>query len=188
MLGYTPEPDRECRKRACGSHPAGELKTRNADPFRAPPSPETARGARTEHVHAAPRMLCGGPLWFLSRGPPCLLAQPELAVAGRPSQRLGLEVVSEPPAPPPSSSPRLGSPLLPAAAGMSARPPARGPRLLLLLLLLLGTGPRPGSAFYLPGLAPVNFCTEEKKTDECKVGEAWRAGRGARWGGPREGA
>lgn len=59
----------------------------------------------------------------------------------------------------------------------SASPPAPGPRLLLLSLLLLGTvpGPHPGSAFYLPGLAPVNFCTEEKKTDECKVGEARRA-------------
>lgn len=78
---------------------------------------------------------------------------------------------------------------------MSARPPAsppaRGPRLLLLSLLLLGTvpGPHPGSAFYLPGLAPVNFCTEEKKSDECKVGEArraaWPAGAAGR---AREGA
>lgn len=52
----------------------------------------------------------------------------------------------------------------------------RWPRLLLLLLLLLeaAPGPCPGSAFYLPGLAPVNFCEEEKKSDECKVGEAWR--------------
>lgn len=50
---------------------------------------------------------------------------------------------------------------------------------MLLSLLLLGTvpGPRPGSAFYLPGLAPVNFCTEEKKSNECKVGEACRAAR-----------
>lgn len=64
---------------------------------------------------------------------------------------------------------------------MSARLPASsspgGPRLLLLSLLLLGVapGPRRGSAFYLPGLAPVNFCEEEKKSDECKVGAAWRA-------------
>lgn len=63
---------------------------------------------------------------------------------------------------------------------MSARLPAsfppRWPRLLLLLLLLLGAAPRPrpGAAFYLPGLAPVNFCEEEKKSDECKVG-------GVRW-------
>uniref|UniRef100_A0A452VL58 Transmembrane 9 superfamily member n=1 Tax=Ursus maritimus TaxID=29073 RepID=A0A452VL58_URSMA len=44
-------------------------------------------------------------------------------------------------------------------------------RLLLLLLLLLeaAPGPCPGSAFYLPGLAPVNFCEEEKKSDECKA-------------------
>lgn len=47
----------------------------------------------------------------------------------------------------------------------------RWPRLLLLLLLLLeaAPGPCPGSAFYLPGLAPVNFCEEEKKSDECKA-------------------
>lgn len=47
--------------------------------------------------------------------------------------------------------------------------------LLSLLLLGAGPGPRRGSAFYLPGLAPVNFCEEEKKSDECKVGEAWRS-------------
>lgn len=62
---------------------------------------------------------------------------------------------------------------------MSARLPALSPPRwsgLLLLSLLLGAapGPRPGAAFYLPGLAPVNFCDEEKKSDECKVGEAWR--------------
>ena len=47
---------------------------------------------------------------------------------------------------------------------------------MLLSLLLLGAapGPRRGAAFYLPGLAPVNFCEEEKKTDECKVGAARR--------------
>uniref|UniRef100_A0A8C6QCT0 Transmembrane 9 superfamily member n=2 Tax=Nannospalax galili TaxID=1026970 RepID=A0A8C6QCT0_NANGA len=54
---------------------------------------------------------------------------------------------------------------------LPASPPPRGPRLLLLSLLLLGTapGPRPGGAFYLPGLAPVNFCTQDKKSDECKA-------------------
>lgn len=63
---------------------------------------------------------------------------------------------------------------------MSARPPALflplWPRLLLLSLLLLGEapGPRRGAAFYLPGLAPVNFCEEGKKSDECKVSEARR--------------
>lgn len=46
-----------------------------------------------------PRMLRGGPLRFLSRGPRCLLAQPELAVAGLPSLRSGLEVISEAPRP-----------------------------------------------------------------------------------------
>lgn len=47
---------------------------------------------------------------------------------------------------------------------------------MLLSLLLLGAapGPRRGAAFYLPGLAPVNFCEEEKKSDECKVGAARR--------------
>ena len=61
---------------------------------------------------------------------------------------------------------------------MSARLPAPCPSRwwLLLSLLLLGAapGPRRGAAFYLPGLAPVNFCEEEKKTDECKVGAARR--------------
>ncbi|GAB5566445.1 transmembrane 9 superfamily member 2 isoform X1 [Prionailurus iriomotensis] len=57
---------------------------------------------------------------------------------------------------------------------MSARLPALSPPRwsgLLLLSLLLGAapGPRPGAAFYLPGLAPVNFCDEEKKSDECKA-------------------
>lgn len=71
-----------------------------------------------------------------------------------------------------------------------ASPPARASRLLLLSLLLLGTvpGPRPGSAFYLPGLAPVNFCTEEKKSNECKVGEACRAARDGSGLWEREGA
>lgn len=48
-----------------------------------------------------------------------------------------------------------------------------------MCLLLLGAapGPRRGAAFYLPGLAPVNFCEEDKKSDECKVGEAWRTWR-----------
>lgn len=79
----------------------------------------------------------------------------------------------------PSSSPRLVGPF-PETAVMSTRLPASSPpwwpRLLLLSLLLLGAapGPRRGAAFYLPGLAPVNFCDEEKKSDECKVGEAWR--------------
>uniref|UniRef100_A0A8C2NPX8 Transmembrane 9 superfamily member n=1 Tax=Capra hircus TaxID=9925 RepID=A0A8C2NPX8_CAPHI len=56
-------------------------------------------------------------------------------------------------------------------------PPARLPApcpprwWLLLSLLLLGAapGPRRGAAFYLPGLAPVNFCEDEKKSDECKA-------------------
>lgn len=26
-----------------------------------------------------------------------------------------------------------------------------------------------GSGFYLPGLAPVNFCEEDKKTGDCQV-------------------
>ena len=41
---------------------------------------------------------------------------------------------------------------------------------MLLSLLLLGKvpGPQPGSAFYLPDLAPVDFFTQEK-SDECKA-------------------
>lgn len=68
---------------------------------------------------------------------------------------------------------------------------ARRPRWLLLWLwlslLLLGAapGPRPSAAFYLPGLAPVNFCEEEKKSDECKVGAARRASGARRKGRPR---
>lgn len=61
--------------------------------------------------------------------------------------------------------------------------------MLLLSLLLLGTvpGPRPSSAFYLPGLAPVNFCAEEK-SNECKVGEACRDARRGSGVWEREGA
>lgn len=60
------------------------------------------------------------------------------------------------------------------SARLSASFPSRWPRLWLLSLLLLGAapGPRRGAAFYLPGLAPVNFCDVEKKSDECKVGAA----------------
>ena len=121
-----------------------------------------------------------GPGRFLLRNPRRLLAPPELSVAG-PASLIsgGLLVVSEPPPVPPSlsSTPRLGRPF-PETAVMSARLPAPcAPRWWLLLsLLLLGAapGPRRGAAFYLPGLAPVNFCEEEKKSDECKVGAAWR--------------
>lgn len=80
----------------------------------------------------------------------------------------------------PSSPPRLCCPS-PETAVMSARLPASSPPRwqLLLSLLLLGAapGPRRSAAFYLPGLAPVNFCEEEKKSDECKVGAAWRTPR-----------
>lgn len=56
------------------------------------------------------------------------------------------------------------------SARLPASSPPRWPRLFLLSLLLLGApGPRPGAAFYLPGLAPVNFCDEDKKSDECKA-------------------
>lgn len=98
--GAGADPDRTLRrKRACGSRAAGARSTRNAALRPAPPRPETARcacGARTEHVRAVPRMPRRGPLRFLPRGPRRLLAQPELAVAGRPSRRSGLEVISEP--------------------------------------------------------------------------------------------
>uniref|UniRef100_A0A2K5PVZ6 Transmembrane 9 superfamily member n=1 Tax=Cebus imitator TaxID=2715852 RepID=A0A2K5PVZ6_CEBIM len=54
---------------------------------------------------------------------------------------------------------------------LPASSPSRWPGLLLLSLLLLGAapGPRRSGAFYLPGLAPVNFCDEEKQSDECKA-------------------
>nr|DBA33111.1 TPA: hypothetical protein GDO54_000841 [Pyxicephalus adspersus] len=42
--------------------------------------------------------------------------------------------------------------------------------LLVLLLALAACMPRPGSAFYLPGLAPVSFCEPGKQTEDCKQG------------------
>ncbi|XP_072267780.1 transmembrane 9 superfamily member 2 [Pyxicephalus adspersus] len=41
--------------------------------------------------------------------------------------------------------------------------------LLVLLLALAACMPRPGSAFYLPGLAPVSFCEPGKQTEDCKT-------------------
>lgn len=164
------------------NHLVGQLKTRKVDwlydPFR------KLLGALaapfTEHVQAASRMLRRAPVRILLRGSRCLLAQPELPVAGPASfSSRGPVVVSEPPRPSfPAHPPRLGCPF-PETAVMSARlptlsPPQRSALLLLSLLLAAAPGPRPGAAFYLPGLAPVNFCDEEKKSDECKVGEAWR--------------
>ncbi|XP_058392829.1 transmembrane 9 superfamily member 2-like isoform X1 [Diceros bicornis minor] len=42
------------------------------------------------------------------------------------------------------------------------------PRLLLELGLLLGLQAAPCAAFYLPGLAPVNFCEADRETASCK--------------------
>lgn len=42
------------------------------------------------------------------------------------------------------------------------------PRALLAAVLLAAAAPRAG-AFYLPGLAPVNFCEKSKETPDCKV-------------------
>ncbi|KAK7830037.1 hypothetical protein U0070_003492, partial [Myodes glareolus] len=85
----------------------------------------------------------------------------------RPPQCSDLKMISSA-----SWFPRLSCPPL-TAADTSARLctwPPRGPRLMLLSLLLLGKvpGPQPGSAFYLPDLAPVDFFTQEK-SDECKA-------------------
>lgn len=161
---------------------AGPPKTWKVD-FLAAPSrklPGALAATGTEHVRAASRMRRRGPGRFLLRNPRRLLAPPELSVAGPASfSSGGLLVVSEPPPVPPSlsSAPRLGRPF-PETAVMSARLPAPCPPRwwLLLSLLLLGAapGPRRGAAFYLPGLAPVNFCEDEKKSDECKVGAARR--------------
>lgn len=134
--------------------------------------------ALTEHVQAALRMLCRGPVRFLLRDQRCRLAQPEQSGAGLASLCLGGLVVSEPRRPSFPLHPLGLFALFPETAVMSARLPAFPPRwtrLLLLSLLVLGAapGPRRGAAFYLPGLAPVNFCEEGKKSDECKVGEAW---------------
>lgn len=179
-------PDRIWNRTAnaeAGNHVVGRLKTWKVDFIHAP-SRKLLPGLAaplTEHVQAALRMLCRAPLRFLLGDPRCLLAQPELSVA-EPSflSCRGLVVVSKPARPSfPSSAPRLGC-ASPETAVMSARLPALsqprwpGPLLLVLLLLEAAPGPRPGAAFYLPGLAPVNFCEEEKKSDECKVGEAWR--------------
>lgn len=43
------------------------------------------------------------------------------------------------------------------------------PRLLLGLGLLVGLQGPPCAAFYLPGLAPVNFCEADRETAACKV-------------------
>ncbi|CAO2591932.1 Transmembrane 9 superfamily member 2, partial [Lemmus lemmus] len=157
--------------------PAGELDTRNADLLPAPPGNGPLRWRR--------------PHWACARGAAHAPWRPaSVSVAGSAASRSATGTsrcgpafsalgpsgdLRAPPGPlRPRRPPRFGRRPL-AAAGMSSRPsaspPAPGPRLLLLSLLLLGTapGPHPGSAFYLPGLAPVNFCTEEKKTDECKA-------------------
>lgn len=44
-----------------------------------------------------------------------------------------------------------------------------GLRWLLALGLLLGLQVTRSAAFYLPGLAPVNFCEEAQETATCKV-------------------
>ncbi|KAG8516994.1 hypothetical protein J0S82_015276 [Galemys pyrenaicus] len=57
--------------------------------------------APTEHVRAAARMLGRGPVRFLLREPRCLLAQPELSVAGPPpSARAALSCSPSLPGPP----------------------------------------------------------------------------------------
>lgn len=33
------------------------------------------------------------------------------------------------------------------------------------------------TAFYLPGLAPVSFCDDDKESEGCKVREPWREAR-----------
>lgn len=82
--------------------PAGPLKTWKVD-FLHSGSRKllgAPAAALIEHVQAALRMLRRGPVRFLLRNPWCLLAQPELSVAGPASLSSGgLVLVSEPPRP-----------------------------------------------------------------------------------------
>ncbi|XP_035867302.1 transmembrane 9 superfamily member 2 isoform X2 [Phyllostomus discolor] len=118
-------------------------------------------------------MLCPSPVRFLLRDP--LSSSATGTVRRGAGLSLGDLVVSEPSLPSFPFLPFDSSALFPEIAIMSGRlsasSPPRWPGLLLLSLLLLGAtpGPRLCAAFYLPGLAPVNFCEEEKKSDECKA-------------------
>lgn len=43
-------------------------------------------------------------------------------------------------------------------------------RRLLIAAALVAAAHPPAAAFYLPGLAPVNFCDADQEKPECKVG------------------
>lgn len=178
------ESHERCRPLQPGAQTQGALrrpaapKTRRADSLAFAPGNSPGRPRPLPPRLRRGRRACSVAVrWrFLLRGPRGLLAQPELAVAG-PASLLarGLVVVSGPPS---SLSPLHP---LPRGSEIAVMTATAWPRLLLLSLVLLGAapGPRRGTAFYLPGLAPVNFCENDKKSDECKVGEAsggWGAG------------
>lgn len=63
------------------------------------------------------------------------------------------------------------NPRHPAAAMSEGGWPKR--RAVQLLLLLLSSSVGPSQAFYLPGLAPVNFCEADQRSAKCPVG-VWR--------------
>lgn len=48
---------------------------------------------------------------------------------------------------------------------------------LLLIAAALAAATAPAAAFYLPGLAPVNFCEAGKEKPECKVSPGGAEGR-----------
>lgn len=50
-------------------------------------------------------------------------------------------------------------------------------RRLLLIAAALAAATAPAAAFYLPGLAPVNFCEAGKEKPECKVSPGGAEGR-----------
>lgn len=100
-LGRNLAKEREHRNISPSNHPASRLKTWKVD-FLYVPSRKLLgafAAALTEHVQAALRMLCRGPVRFLLRDQRCLLTQPELSGAGLASLILGGLVVSDPPRP-----------------------------------------------------------------------------------------
>jgi len=50
--------------------------------------------------------------------------------------------------------------------------------LLIAAALAVTAPPPPAAGFYLPGLAPVNFCEPSKEKPECKVSPPERPGAG----------
>lgn len=72
---------------------------------------------------------------------------------------------------------RSRDPAAPQRPQGSAPPPDMAVRRLLLIAAALAAAAAPAAAFYLPGLAPVNFCEAGKEKPECKVSSGSAEGR-----------